>query len=683
MRDKKLIETITVLGIPVALFDDGSVEAVEIGPFPFSESGYRSLYPLSSADHPIPAVDRIIKELEQTAKENGKKIAEAEKNAEKLLKQKPGKDPVGDYIALSGGIIWLTTRAYFQEWPVSERMLKTALRLAKKCGKIVVPEDFSGHPAWPAEFLKQKIAAVREMEPILERCIDAKNLYELSVSSPIDNLHSTNSTYARLFEAKIPELPPNAATFFYARLCAAHHQEQVTEDKLCVDCHAESGCAECCELCKNQCSESQFCRREDPLPSADSVPVSVRHFFHGADWVRYPWPDSAPMTLASAMPKGVCHICPLACRGHILVPSDNNPHSRTKYCTLTAIAAGLLTTETALADGQSEPSEDDVLAVDALVASLGQCLANCSRWPECLNTITDHDHECLVKRDAAAPPSAVVPSQPEPEQPPQPEPLRPKKTAYIFGWMSTELPERPSAQLYVYKQRNDWGVTYDPAEASRFKSVEAVLDWYRANGGVHGDPETNSYNGHLKIFEDGPLGLRPVPRPTRQGGLFDKLPSLEIVEKQPDLIRLPEAADCFTPDERKLLAACYVLVKYDREQKTIQQTYIPPKKGWAPSVAFQTYAAAERTLKEALAAENVVEVGLDGKVNMSSCSRNRLLAAGFDFYRSEGVTPGHGHDVPRIKQGSKNWGTWEKYETPEELQVAWDELMKDGKALQG
>ncbi len=374
------------------------------------------------------------------------------------------------------------------------------------------------------------------------------------------------------------------------------------------------------------------------------------YFYHGAAFNKYPLPERNPLTLAADMRVAVCNVCPLATHGHICVPSDENPHSYTKYCTLTAIATGLINIDDALADGQAEPTIDDRERVEALINSLGNRIQ-----------------------------AKIVP---EPEQPPQIEKPRPRKTAYLCGWMSAELPDRPSAQLYVYKQRNDWGVTYEPAEASRFKAVEAVLEWYRVNGTVHGDPEVNSYNGHLKIFEDSPSGLRLVPRPTRQTSLFDNLPSLEIIETQPDLLKVPDSDDCFTSDESKLLAAGYVLVKYNRELKTIQQTYIPPKKGWAPSVTFGTYAAAERTLKEALAAENVVEVSLEGKVNMSTC-RNKLRDAGFDFYRSEGIIPGHGHDVPRIKQASLNWGTWAKYETPEELQAAWDELMKDGKALQG
>lgn len=318
----------------------------------------------------------------------------------------------------------------------------------------------------------------------------------------------------------------------------------------------------------------------------------------------------------------------------------------------------------------------------AIVAGINKLSAIVSNYSDLTTAETKVYLDALEKFSLEFPLSEEISEQsapPEPEQPLQAEKPRPQKTAYICGWMSTDLPDRPSAQLYVYKHRNDWGVTYDPSEASRFKSVEAVLDWYRANGSVHGDPEINSYNGYLKIFEDGPFGLRPVPRPTRQGGLFDNLPSLEIVEKQPDLITVPAAVSCFSRDENKLLDVGYILVRYDRDLKTIQRSH-DNSAGWAPALPFATYAAAERTLKEMLQMDNVVEVSLEGKVNLTTC-RNKLLAAGFDFYRSEG-DPGNGI-VPRIKQGSTNWSTWGRYEHRYELKNAWDLLMEDEKALVG
>lgn len=335
--------------------------------------------------------------------------------------------------------------------------------------------------------------------------------------------------------------------------------------------------------------------------------------------------------------------------------------------------------------GQSSPVCDNGLIFktreEAIIAGVNKLSAIVSSHRDLTKTEIKIYMDAINEFSLGFPISEEAPAPPV-EQPPQAEKPRPVKLAYIFGWMSAETSIQRPAQLYVERVRGDWGVSYDPSDAARFKSVDAILDYYRKIGTVHGDPETNIYNGFLMIFEDGPFGRRPVPKLTRQTALFDNLPPLEIVEKQPDLITSTcSTADQFSRDEAKLIAAGFVLVKYDREAKSIQQTYIEGGKGWAPSITFSTYAAAERTLKEALKQENVVEVTLDGHANYSSCGR-KLFTAGFDFYRTEGIIPGHG-DIPRIKQGSKNWGTWGKYEQPFELKNAWDELMKDPKALHG
>ncbi len=336
--------------------------------------------------------------------------------------------------------------------------------------------------------------------------------------------------------------------------------------------------------------------------------------------------------------------------------------------------------------GQSSPVSDSGLPFTTRGQAILAGIDKLSSIVNCHSNLTKAEitvYTDAIKEFALEFQPPETPEQPEPtfEQPLQVEILRPRKTAYLCGWMSAELPDRPSAQLYIFKQRKDWGVTYEPAEASRFKTVESVLEWYGTNGSVHGDPETNSYNGHLKIFEDGPGGLRLVPCPTRQTSLFDNLPPLEIIETQPDLIKTRAATICYSPDETKILASGFSLVRYDREAKTVQCNFVDnPDKGWAPAVPFNTYAAAEKTLKEMLQLATVVEVSLDGKANMTTSSK-KLFAAGFEFYRSEGIVPGHGY--PRIKQYSKNWGTWQKYETPEQCQAAWDELMQDQIALQG
>jgi hypothetical protein len=639
MRDKKLIETITVIGIPVAVFDDGSVEAAEIGPFPFSSSGYLSLYPMPCADRPIPAMDKIAKELEQLTGEHEKLLLEIEKRAEKRMKQKPEKDPITDYIHHSGDIISLISRAYFQNWDVSERLLKTALRLVKKCGKIAVPADFNGHHAWTAEFLRGKISAVQLMEPVLERCIDAKNLYELAVTPPIDNLVSTNGTYARLFEAKLPEMPPSAASFFYGRLYAAKHGTNIP----------------------------------DAEQTEETGPLS--YFCHpiNGDWTRHPLPDPNPLTLAADVPA--CGVCPLACHAHILVPTEGKENSYTKYCTITAIIAGLITVSTALDGGQAKPTDDDISMVEALVDRLGICAKTCTRRAECLSMETG----CLLKQEAATEVTTIEPAvdtAPEPEQPLQVDKPRPPKPLYIFGWVKDQ-------QLYIGQRGKTWCVVINLDEAARFKNIDAGLDAVRTFDVYKSDIEDRIYNGFLQIFQEGPSGLRPVPRLTRQVSLFDNFPPLEIIEKQPDLIESTDLTiGLYTRDELKLLHFGFILARYDREKKTVQRTRDIYQQGWAPAVPFNTFAAAEKTLKEMLKMDAVIEVTLEGKVNLTTC-RNKLFAAGFDFYRTEGIIPGHGHDVPRIKQGSKAWGTWRKYEDPDQLKSAWDELMNDEKALQG
>lgn len=133
----------------------------------------------------------------------------------------------------------------------------------------------------------------------------------------------------------------------------------------------------------------------------------------------------------------------------------------------------------------------------------------------------------------------------------------------------------------------------------------------------------------------------------------------------------------YSRDEFKILAAGFSLVKYFREQKTLRLSAADPSHGWVELDPFTTFAAAERKLKE-LKEKGNIESDINGKIDR----HNSLSAAGFEFYRFEGVIPGHGI-APRIKQGSKNWGTWAKYETPEELKMAWSELMQNPKALEG
>lgn len=139
----------------------------------------------------------------------------------------------------------------------------------------------------------------------------------------------------------------------------------------------------------------------------------------------------------------------------------------------------------------------------------------------------------------------------------------------------------------------------------------------------------------------------------------------------------------FSRDEAKLLFYGFTLLRYDRQEKAIYLA--EPDNGqsyWAHLVTspFATYAAAEKELKNLLSMLGYIEVTMDGLV-LPGHKHKELSAAGFDLYRTEGTIPGCG--TPRIKCFSKNWGTWQKYETAEEVHAAWDELMKNEKALEG
>ena len=140
----------------------------------------------------------------------------------------------------------------------------------------------------------------------------------------------------------------------------------------------------------------------------------------------------------------------------------------------------------------------------------------------------------------------------------------------------------------------------------------------------------------------------------------------------------------FSRDQAKLLLAGFTLVRYGRTEKVIYLA-VPDegKSHWFKHVGspFATYTAAEKELKDLLSMLGYIEVTSDGLVLVTGRKHSELSAAGFDLYRSEGIVQGHG--TPRIKCFSKNWGTWQKYETGEEVQAAWDELMKNEKALQG
>lgn len=255
-----------------------------------------------------------------------------------------------------------------------------------------------------------------------------------------------------------------------------------------------------------------------------------RYFCHpiAGDWTKHPLPDPNPMITVQDIPNAMCGLCPLASCSHVMVPVEGKPHSYTKYCTITAIAAGLVDSSEALSDGQAPPTKDEMLMVDVLVDRFTGGCANCQRKLECIRQPIGPDAECLAKRDR--PRTWVDAVAPEPEETPlpaAPEPAAtsrrpaPDKPCCLFGWMSGSTDSHGPQQLYVQRHGKDWGVTYDPTEATRFKSVNACIDFW---GRIHSFPENYEqciYNGYLQFFEYGPAGLRQMPRLTRQGSLFD------------------------------------------------------------------------------------------------------------------------------------------------------------------
>lgn len=148
-------------------------------------------------------------------------------------------------------------------------------------------------------------------------------------------------------------------------------------------------------------------------------------------------------------------------------------------------------------------------------------------------------------------------------------------------------------------------------------------------------------------------------------------------------LKLPESVSSqFTRDQKKLLAAGFMLVRYNREAKLIEISLPDPADGWGQLPQFATYAAAERKLKEVKEAGRI-ETDLTGRIVMSGWNQpSGLLKSGFEFYRVYGFKKYETNFC--IKVGSKNWSNLAKYSSKEELQNAWGGLMNnDPKALEG
>ena len=140
----------------------------------------------------------------------------------------------------------------------------------------------------------------------------------------------------------------------------------------------------------------------------------------------------------------------------------------------------------------------------------------------------------------------------------------------------------------------------------------------------------------------------------------------------------------FHRDEIKILRAGFSLVRYNREEKTISETWDDPILGWYLVDSYNTYAAAERKLAEIVQDPAIVQVSLDGKGVYSGRDENKLQKAGFDFYRVE--DPAFNDSYPRIKSRSSGWGTFKRFEKGDNVGVrsAFADLMEnDEKALEG
>lgn len=138
----------------------------------------------------------------------------------------------------------------------------------------------------------------------------------------------------------------------------------------------------------------------------------------------------------------------------------------------------------------------------------------------------------------------------------------------------------------------------------------------------------------------------------------------------------------YSRDQAKVLRAGFCLAKYTRELKQIEFTCTDPLDGWAVLDGFPTYAAVERKLKEILDQPEYVATGDDGTIGGSTNLNGKLQKAGFEFYRVYGLH--EYHTDFRIKMGSKNWATFKKCDSKEQLLSAWDKLMEtDMKALKG
>lgn len=274
------------------------------------------------------------------------------------------------------------------------------------------------------------------------------------------------------------------------------------------------------------------------------------------------------------------------------------------------------------------------------------------------------------------------------EQAPVP---KPRKPGYIFGWyyngnghclyVQKRTPRTPKEEIPPGYEESAWWPTEHEERATRFKGVEECLAYFREIYWIKGEAEADRFiRNVLYILKETPFGLLRVQH-EEQLSLFDLLPQASALSPRIEAL----GRKGFSLDEAKILAAGFNLVRYVREEKRIDSALPdgPEPDTWLKGLPDKTFAAAEKRLAAILEAprEIFVSEGCVSTAYKGNKSWGKLTLAGFDFYRKEGVTPGHG--TPRIKCYSRNWGTWEKFETPAQVEAAWEELMKNEKALEG
>jgi hypothetical protein len=242
-----------------------------------------------------------------------------------------------------------------------------------------------------------------------------------------------------------------------------------------------------------------------------------------------------------------------------------------------------------------------------------------------------------------------------------------------------------------------------PGEAKKTKLLMGILDEFVSAIPVQ-DPPPNVFSPQGNLAFCSGLQMLCIPRekkktargPTSKDCQLSLFSDPEPTPANP-VNSLMEKG--FSRDEAKILLAGFDLLRYDKEVKTVwvaesQITWDSNEKGWAVDPEkeeprwyktgkspYKTFAEAERAVKTIIDDAATIEVNKLGIVDNGAGRKLLKESEGFEFYRSEGIIPGHG--TPRIKNMGTNWGNWKKFETGEECQKAWDELMLTDKALQG